>query len=145
MRAHARLIVLATLVFAAGCATTASVPPLRSDLGEIPVLDGLSYRPADSFVMESRNVRAARLVYRGRLEPGSVAVELQKGLEAAGWRVVRTTSGSGGSGPGTIQFYEMGPASLQVQVWEGGLFGYYTYVEVSATRPIVAPAATAAR
>jgi hypothetical protein len=119
------------LLVAAGCATT-GVPPLRSEFGDVPVLEGLTYRPDDSIVIETQNVRAVRLLYRGRMEPGSVAVEMQKGLEAAGWRLVRGTTVAR---HGTMQLFEKRDASLQVQVWEGGLFGYYTYVEVSGTRP----------
>lgn len=132
MRTHLCATTLGVLLLAAGCATTGSVPPLRSEFGDVPVLEGLAYRPGESMVIETQNVRAVRLLYRGRMEPGSAAVEMQKGLEGAGWRLVRSTSVAR---HGTMQLYEKRDASLQVQVWEGGLFGYYTYVEVSGTRP----------
>jgi hypothetical protein len=141
MRTHFRTATLGVLLLAAGCATT-SVPPLRSEFGDVPLLEGLSYRPGESVVIETKSVRAARLLYRGRMEPGSVVVEMQKGIEANGWRLVRTTSVAG---HGTMQLYEKGDASLQLQVWEGGMFGYYTYVEVSGTRPVTAGPKTAAK
>ena len=141
MRTHLRATTLGVLLFAAGCATT-SVPPLRSEFGDVPLLEGLAYRPGQTVVIETRSVRTARLLYRGRMEPGSVVVEMQKGLEGNGWRLIRTTSVAGHR---TMQLYEKGEGSLQLQVWEGGLFGYYTYVEVSGTRPLSAPAKTAAK
>ncbi len=126
---HASTILAVLLTI--GCATTSPVPPLRSELADFPTLEGLSYRAGESVVIESPTVRAARLVYRGRLEPGSLAIETQKALEAAGWRLVTSTSVAG---PGTTQVYERGDAFLQVRIWEGGLFNYYTYLEVSRTQ-----------
>ncbi len=140
MRTHFRTVTLGVLLLAAGCATV-SVPPLRSEFGDVPLLEGLSYQPGQSVVIETKTVRAARLLYRGRMEPGSVVVEMQKGIEANGWRLVRTTAVAG---HGTMQLYEKGEASLQLQVWEGGMFGYYTYVEVSGTRPVTGPGAKTA-
>jgi hypothetical protein len=131
--------ILGTLLLTA-CAT--SVPPLRSDLGEIPVLEALSYRPGQSIVIETPAVRAVRLVYRGRIEPGSLSLEVQKALEASGWQLLR---GTFVDAHGTSQVYEKGNASLQVRVWEGGLFNYYTYVEVSGTRVTPRTTSTAVR
>jgi hypothetical protein len=136
-----RATTLGVLLFAAGCATV-SVPPLRSEFADVPLLEGLAYQPDQSVVIETRNVRTARLVYRGRMEAGSAVVEMQKGLEANGWRLVRSTATGGDR---TLQLYEKGDASLQLHIWEAGLFNYYTYVEVSGTRPITATPTTAAR
>jgi hypothetical protein len=141
MRTHFRTAILGVLLLAAGCATT-SMPPLRSEFGDVPMLEGLTYQADESVVIETKSVRAARLLYRGRMEPGSVVVEMQKSLEANGWRLVRATSVAR---HGTIQLYEKGDASLQIQVWEGGSFNYYTYVEVSGTRPVTPGAKTAAK
>ena len=79
-----RATTLGVLLFATGCATV-SVPPLRSEFGDVPMMDGLSYQADQSVIIETRNVRTARLVYRGRMEAGSAVVEMQKGLEANGW------------------------------------------------------------
>ncbi len=131
--------VLGVLVFATGCATI-SMPPLKSEFGDIPVIEGLTYRPDSSTIIETQTMRAARLLYRGRMEPASVAVETQKGLESSGWRMIRNSSAAR---DGIVQLYEKGDASLQVRVWEGGWFDYYTYLEVSGTRPTMrATAAT---
>ena len=140
MRTYLRTTTLGVLLLATGCATM-SVPPLRSEFGDVPLLEGLSYQPDGSIVIETKSVRAARLLYRGRIEPGSAVVEMQKGLEANGWRLVRSTSVAR---HGTMQLFEKGEASLQLQVWEGGMFGYYTYVEVSGTRPVTGPGAKTA-
>src|SRR5262245_13327491 len=140
MNTHLRATTLGVLLLAAGCATTNSVPPLRSEFGDVPLLEGLAYQPNESVIIETRNVRTARLVYRGRMEAGSAVVEMQKGLEANGWRLVRSTATGGER---TLQLYEKGEASLQLHIWEAGAFNYYTYVEVSGTRPIT-PSPTAA-
>ncbi len=127
-----RVSTLLGVLLAAGCATTAPVPPVRHDIADLPMLETLRYQADRSVVIESPTVRAARLLYRGRVEPGSLAVETQRALEAAGWRLVSATSMPG---PGTTQVYERGDAYLQVRIWEGGLFGYYTYLELSRTQP----------
>lgn len=133
---------LSALVFA-GCATTASVPPVVSEFGDLPVPDGLKYVPDQSAFIESESVKAARLVYTSSFEPGSLVVAMQRGLEGSGWRLVRATSFPG---QGTVQFYEKGEASLQVKIWEGGMFGSSTFLELSGTRATGrAKAATAAQ
>ena len=141
MSTYLRATTLGVLFLTAGCATT-SVPPLRSEFGDVPLMEGLAYQPGESVVIETRNVRTARLVYRGRMEAGSAVVEMQKGLETNGWKLVRSTATGGDR---TLQLYEKGEASLQLHIWEGGMFNYYTYVEVSGSRPIPATPATAAR
>jgi hypothetical protein len=133
-----RAVLVLTLMLATGCATTSS-PPLKGEFGDIPVLEGLTYRPDSSTVIETYSVRAARLLYRGRMEPASVAVETQKALEGNGWRMTRNSSAAR---DGIVQLYEKGDASLQVRVWEGGWFNYYTYLEVSGTRPTQRSTAT---
>jgi hypothetical protein len=141
MNKYLRATTFGVLFLAAGCATV-SVPPLRSDFADVPLLEGLAYQPGESVVIETRSVRTARLVYRGRMEAGSAVVEMQKGLEANGWKLVR---GTATGGERTLQLYEKGEASLQIHIWEGGMFNYYTYVEVSGSRPISAGPSTAAR
>ena len=94
---------------------------------------GLVYQPDRSTVIESPSVKAARLVYRGRIEPESLAVAMRTTLEANGWRnVSSTTTGQHGS----TQVYDKSGNSLQVQVWEGL---WFTYVELTASRALAAP------
>lgn len=107
---------------------------------DIPLPDGLDYVADQSAVIESETVRAARLVYASKFEPGSLVLSIQEGLLGHGWRLVRTTSFPS---QGTMQLYEKGEASLQVRIWEGGAFKGSTYVELSGTRAVARTRATA--
>ena len=123
-------IVAALLV--AGCASSPS-RPLRSEFEDIPVPKGLTYVADRSTIIESPSVKAARLVYRGRLEPESLAMALRTTLEANGWRnVSSTTVGK----HGVTQVYEKNGNSLQVLVWEKI---WYTYLELTASRALLPP------
>lgn len=94
---------------------------------------GLAYQPEKSTIIESPSVKAARLVYRGRIEIESLAVAMRTTLEANGWRHVSSTTTAA---HGTTQVYEKSGNSLQVLVWEGL---WYTYVELTASRALQAP------
>ncbi len=124
-------VALAALVFTA----CASNPPrtVRSEFEDIPVPKGLSYVASKSTVIESPSVKAARLVYRGRIEPDSLATALRATLEANGWRHVSTTRSAA---HGIDQVFTKDANSLQVLLWEGI---YYTYVELTASRAIPPP------
>ena len=54
------------MLFAAGCATTTAA---RRQFEDITLPAGMAYQPQNSIVIESPTVKAAQLVYRGRLEP----------------------------------------------------------------------------
>jgi hypothetical protein len=108
---------------------------------DIPLPGGLEYIADQSAVIESETVRAARLMYTSKFEPGSLVLSIQEGLTGAGWRLVRTSSFPN---LGTIQIYEKGEASLQVRIWEGGAFKGATYVELSGTRATARAKTTAA-
>ena len=86
---------------------------------DIPLPGGLEYVQDQSAVIESETVRAARLVYTSKFEPGSLVLSIQEGLLGNGWRIIRTSSFGN---QGTMQLYEKGDASLQVRIWEGGAF-----------------------
>jgi hypothetical protein len=110
-----------------GCAT-ASPRAARSEFEDIPVPKGLAYVEEDSTIIESPTVKAAKLVYRGRVEPVSLGSAMRSTLETNGWRHVSTaTVGE----KGTTQIYEKPGNSLHVRVWEGW---YYTYVELTASK-----------
>lgn len=131
MRIHRFAALALAITLAAGCAS-APPRPVRSEFEDIPVPKGLSYQPDKSVVIESPTVKAARLVYRGRIEPESLGVALRTTLEANGWRHVSTSS----TGQhGTTQVYQKNGNSLQVLVWEGL---WYTYVELNASRAVQA-------
>jgi hypothetical protein len=127
VRTHTLSAVALTLLLVTGCASAPPRPP-RSEFEDIPVPKGLVYQPDRSTVIESPNVKAARLVYRGRIEPDSLAVAMRTTLEANGWRhVSSTTAGRSGA----TQVYEKAGNSLQVQIWEGL---WFTYVELTGSR-----------
>ncbi len=111
------------------CATTQS-RTTRSEFEDIPVPRGLAFMEDQSTIIESPSVKAARLIYRGRIEIISLATAMRTTLEANGWRPVSAnTSGA----QGTTQVYEKSGNSLQVKLWEGW---YFTYVELTASRAL---------
>ena len=114
------------------CASSPSRPQ-RSEFEDIPVPKGLALDPDKSTIIESPSVKAARLFYKGRVEPDSLGTAFRTTLEANGWRHLSSTLSSG---KGTTQIYEKAGSSLQVLIYEGV---YYTWVEMSATRVVVAP------
>ncbi|MBI4271119.1 MAG: hypothetical protein HY615_12345 [Candidatus Rokubacteria bacterium] len=115
------------IALVAACATTPT-RAVRSEFEDIPVPKGLTYQQDRSTIIESPTVKAARLVYRGRLEPTSLAAAMRSTLEANGWRHVSSTT----TGPqGTTQVYEKAGSSLEVRLWEGW---WFTYVELTASR-----------
>jgi hypothetical protein len=120
---------LLVLVFAAGCA---SAPPraVRSEFEDIPVPKGLTYQPDKSTVIESPTVKAARLVYRGRLEVESLGTSMRTTLEANGWRHVSSTAVAA---HGVTQVYEKAGSSLEVRLVDGW---WYTFVELTASRSL---------
>src|SRR5215510_5751613 len=103
----------AILLLATACTTTTTAA--RRQFDDIGVPSGLTYQPGDSIVIESPTVKAAQLVYRGRLEPMTLSDAMRTRLEASGWRQVSRTSSKDGAR----------------QVYEGW---WYTYLELSASQ-----------
>jgi hypothetical protein len=66
-RARRLTVLLLVALLLAACATTPS-RPVRSEFADIPVPKGMTYVPDRSTIIETPNVKAARFVYRGRLE-----------------------------------------------------------------------------
>jgi hypothetical protein len=122
-------VVLAMVVILAGCASSPPQPQ-RSEFEDIPVPKGLTLDLSKSTVIESPTVKAARLLYKGRLEPESLAVAFRTTLEANGWHHLSSMTSED---KGITQVYDKGGNSLQVMIYEGI---YYTWVEVSATRVV---------
>jgi hypothetical protein len=122
------------VVVLTGCSTF-SPKTARSEFEDIPVPKGLAYVESDSTIIESPTVKAAKLVYRGRVEPVSLGNAMRSTLETNGWRHVSTATAGD---KGTTQVYEKAGQSLQVRLWEGW---YYTYVELTASRAMGAPTA----
>ena len=118
---------LVPFVIVIGCATVPSRPPV-SEFEDIPVPKGLHFQPDRSILIETPNVKAARLVYRGRIQPESLGTAMRTTLEANGWRNVASASGGGKQ---ATQVYEKSGNSVQIQIWEGLVF---TYVELTTGR-----------
>ena len=113
-----------------GACASSPPRPVRTEFEDIPVPKGLDYRADDSTVVETPNVKAVRYVYRGRLEPDSLAIAIRSTLEANGWRHVSSTK----TGQhGATQVYEKEGDSLQVLLWEGL---WYTYAEYTTGRVV---------
>jgi hypothetical protein len=138
------MLAMLTVVLAfslSACSSTKNIPPIRSEFMDIPLPSGLVYLADKSAVIESETVRAARLMYSSKYEPGSLVLSIQEGLQGNGWRLIRATSFPN---MGTMQLFEKGDASLQVRIWEGGAFDGSTYVELSGTRATARTRTTAA-
>src|SRR5262249_60054467 len=86
----------AILLLATACTTTTTAA--RRQFDDIGVPSGLTYQPGDSIVIESPTVKAAQLVYRGRLEPTTLSDAMRTRLEASGWPPVSPTAARGEGG-----------------------------------------------
>jgi hypothetical protein len=134
------LSLTASLFLLAACATTASRPTM-SEFQDIPIVETMAYAPDRSAIIESPKVKAARFVYKGRIEAESLGASMRTGLEQNGWKHLGTTTTSRGS---LTQLFEKGTSSVQVVIWEGS---WNTYLEVTTARlndgtlpqPVVAP------
>lgn len=121
------LIVGALALMLTSCASSAG-PRQQSEFEDVPVPAGLTLDQDRTTIIESPTVKAARLFYKGRITPESLALAYRTSLEANGWRHVSSTTSSA---KGTTQVYEKQDSSLQVMIYEGW---YYTWTEVSTTR-----------
>ena len=135
MRVGAVLVVLA---FGTGCLTTQGTGPARAEFEDIPIPSALAYLEDRAVIIESPGVKAARLLYRGRVSVATLAPALRSGLESNGWRSVSSTT----TAPqGTILIYEKDRSAVQLRLWEDIFF---TYVELTASRLTPAVSAPAA-
>jgi hypothetical protein len=125
----ARVFAVCTLLLLlTSCASSGPSRPARSEFEDIPVPSGLTLDTDRTTIIESPNVKAARLFYKSRIRPESLAQAYRTTLEANGWRHVSSTTSAS---KGTTQVYEKQNSSLQVMIYEGW---YYTWTEVSTTR-----------
>jgi hypothetical protein len=130
-----RVLVFCTLVlFLTSCASSPT-RPARSEFEDVPVPSGLTLDTSRTTIIESPTVKAARLFYKSRIRPESLAMAYRASLEANGWRTVSSTTSSS---KGTTQVYEKQDSSLQVLIYEGW---WYTWTEVSTTRILARPPA----
>lgn len=118
-----------TLLVAVGCATTMP-PPQRSEFEDVPVPKGLTLDLDRTTIIESPAVKAARLIYKGRVELQSLSMAYRMMLEANGWHHISSTTLSK---QGTMQVYQKNGDSLQVKIYDGW---WYTWAEITTTRVI---------
>jgi hypothetical protein len=114
-------IFLAIVLTLSACASS---PPRaqRTEFEDIPVPKGVELDWSRSTIIESPTIKAARLFYKGRITPDSLAVAFRSTLEANGWRHISTTT----TDKGTTQVYDKAGSSLQVLIYEGW---YYTWAD----------------
>jgi hypothetical protein len=124
-----RLLILLAIVFTLSACASAPPQAQRSEFEDIPVPKGLVLDFDRSTIIESPVVKAARLFYKGRITPDSLALAFRTTLEANGWHHLSTTT----TDKGITQVYDKAGSSLQVLIYEGW---YYTWAEVSATRVV---------
>ena len=130
-----RVLVVGTLVLTLAACASSSGPRQRSEFEDVPVPAGLTLDQSRTTIIESPTVKAARLFYKSRIKPESLALAYRASLEANGWRHVSSTTSSS---KGTTQVYEKQDSSLQIMIYEGW---YYTWTEVSTTRIVGRPPA----
>src|SRR5881397_4183622 len=87
-----RLLVLSAIVVTQTACASSPPRPQRSEFEDIPVPKGLSLDLDRSTIIESPSVKAARLFYKGRLEPESLGTAFRTTLEANGWRHLSSTT-----------------------------------------------------
>jgi hypothetical protein len=124
-----RLLILLAIVFTLSACASSPPQAQRSEFEDIPVPKGLVLDFDRSTIIESPVVKAARLFYKGRITPDSLALAFRTTLEANGWHHLSTTT----TDKGITQVYDKAGSSLQVLIYEGW---YYTWAEVSATRVV---------
>jgi len=137
MKKHICAIAL-ILLSTAACATTTAPRPQFPDV-QLPA--GLTYQPDRSVVIESPSVKAAQLVYRGRLEPLSLGDAMRARLESNGWRPLSRTSGA--AADGMRQVYEKDGHALEIHIYEGWWFTYLTVSAAETLQQIAGGAASA--
>ena len=115
------------MIFATGCTTTTTA---RRHFDDITLPSGMAYQADDSVVIESPNLKAAHLVYRGRLEPVTLGDAMRTRLEASGWRQVSRTNTIK---DGMRQVYEKDGNAMEVHINEGL---WYTYLVINASEVV---------
>ena len=130
-----RILILGALLLILTSCTSSGPVRQRSEFEDVPVPAGLTLDQSRTTIIESPTVKAARLFYKSRIKPESLALAYRASLEANGWRHVSSTTSAS---KGTTQVYEKQESSLQVLIYEGL---YYTWTEVSTTRIVGRPPA----
>src|SRR3989304_7931519 len=90
-----RFLVLTVIVLTLTACASSPPRPQRSEFEDIPVPKGLTLDINKSTIIESPTVKAARMFYKGRIEPDSLATAFRTTLEANGWRHLSSPTSSG--------------------------------------------------
>jgi hypothetical protein len=128
MKTKSTCALIVALALSAGCVSTSSTRGPRIEFDDIPMPTNLTYIDDRAVIIETPGVKAARLVYRGRVSMATLVPAMRTMLEGNGWRQVNSTTAPP---VGTIQMYEKARDTVQLRLWENFL---YTYVEVTASR-----------
>jgi len=87
-----RLLLFMVIVFTLSACASSPPQAQRSEFEDIPVPKGLVLDWSRSTIIESPTIKAARLFYKGRLTPDSLAVAFRTTLETNGWRYLSSTT-----------------------------------------------------
>ena len=140
MKHYTLIAVSALLLLLSACAT--ATKPIRAEFDDIPVPKGMTYVEDRSTIIESPRVKAARLLYRGPIEVGSLVTAMRTTVESNGWRHISSTKAED---RGTVQVYEKDGASLEIRYWEGFHWRPVTYLELTTSRALQADTFAPAR
>jgi hypothetical protein len=80
-----QFLLLIAIVFTLSACASSPPQAQRSEFEDVPVPKGLVLDWSRSTIIESPTIKAARLFYKGRLTPDSLAVAFRTTLEANGW------------------------------------------------------------
>ncbi len=120
---------LAVALLAVSCAPAPSTR-IQSQFPDLPLPSAIAYQPGRSLIVDSPSVKAAHLVFRGRVEAESLALGMRASLETQGWRHVSSSSDRGRM----VQVYERGAQTVQLEITDELWFTYLT-VDVSEPQP----------
>ena len=89
-----RALIISVIMLTLTACASSPTRPQRSEFEDIPVPKGLTVDMDKSTIIESPAVKAARIFYKGRVEPDSLGTAFRTTLEANGWRHLSSTTAS---------------------------------------------------
>src|SRR5260370_24780729 len=89
-----RVMILSTLALTLASCAASSGPakPQRSEFEDVPVPSGLTLDSSRTTIIESPTLKAARLFYKSRIKPESLAVAYRTSPQANAWRHISSTT-----------------------------------------------------
>lgn len=137
MRKGIRGLVVGLLVLAMGCSTfqggkkgeEGPPPSLSSDFQDISIPSGLKLDKGRSLLFEGGGMKSGYFLYKGRLEPSSLAEYFKNSLTASGWTLLNNFK----YGNYVLNFrkgqrsciilIEEGTLTTKVHIWVGPVVG----------------------